>query len=65
MKGEIMKTARKSEMDGLVERTLEFLSSRDGKVALNQAKTRAKATVAPFRKAREVQPERLHRRFTV
>lgn len=60
-----MKSKLDSEMEELAARAVEFLSTRKGKAALARAKVRARQAAEPFRKARDVQPERLQRRYTV
>ncbi len=55
----------KVETKQLAQRTLEFLTSAEGKKALREAADESKKTTEPFRRARNVASERLHRRFTV
>lgn len=61
-----MKAApKKSDANQVVAKTLAFLTSNEGKSALRAAAEESKKTAEPFRRARQVAPERLHRRFTV
>jgi|HubBroStandDraft_3_1064219.scaffolds.fasta_scaffold972307_2 hypothetical protein len=49
----------------LVEKTVDYLTSSDGKRALRDASDESKKAAEPFRQAREVPQERLNRRFTI
>jgi hypothetical protein len=53
------------ELQALAQKTVEHLTSKQGRDALRAAAAGSKKTVAAFRSARNVDPQRLNRRFTV
>lgn len=57
----------KTEMEtrNLVAKTVDYLTSPEGKQALRAAADESKRAVEPFRRARNVPQERLNRRFTI
>ena len=64
--GADMKPLHKEDDSGqLVEKTVEFLTSPDGKQALRNASDESKKAAEPFRQARNVPQERLNRRFNI
>jgi hypothetical protein len=61
-----MKAApKKSDASQVVAKTLAYLTSNEGRSALRTAAAESKKAAEPFRRARDVAAERLHRRFTV
>jgi hypothetical protein len=56
---------KEEERRELVEKTVEYLTSPDGKRALRDAEDESKKAAEPYRQAREVPQERLNRRFTI
>ena len=57
----------KSAMDAqqFVNQALERLKSPQGRKQLRAATERSREATEPFRRAREIEPSKLHRRFTV
>ncbi|HWZ64740.1 MAG TPA: hypothetical protein VNX02_17105 [Steroidobacteraceae bacterium] len=60
-----MKHKAVMETRQFLTRTLKKLESPSGRRALRMATERTRDAVKPFRKARDITPEKLHRRFTV
>lgn len=56
---------KKAGTTQVVKQALEYLRSAEGRQALQEAAAESKKAAEPYRKAREVEPERLNRRFTV
>lgn len=56
---------KKSDASQVVAKTLDYLTSSEGRIALRTAAAESKKAAEPFRRARNVAAERLHRRFTV
>lgn len=56
---------KRSDASQVAAKTLDFLRSNEGKSALRDAAAESKKAAEPFRRARQVAAELLHRRFTV
>jgi hypothetical protein len=60
-----MKSKSAIDNQRFVARALERLTSPVGRKELRAATERSRIASEPFRRAREISPSKLHRRFTV
>ena len=56
---------REDELNKLADQALKHLSSEKGKQELREAADKSREATESFRRARDIDPEHLNRRFTV